>query len=68
MSVVIAIPNGMWILLPGTDWEVFQDSGEVVLLGDESATVQIRRASTTPRIWGPRPPLAKTEPGGGITR
>jgi hypothetical protein len=65
MSVVIAIPSGTWIRLSGTDWEVFQDSGDVAILGDEPVIVRIRRAESGPRIWGPYPPI---EYGAGITR
>jgi hypothetical protein len=68
MATAIAIPSGIWIRLPGTNWEVFQESGKVMFLGDEPATVQIRQTSSIPRIWGPRPPLVGMEPGGGITR
>lgn len=55
MSTVLAIPSGMWILLPGTDWEVFQDSANVLFLGEIEKAVLIRRSPQAPRIWGPRP-------------
>lgn len=54
----------MWIQLPGTEWEVYQDSGEVVFLGDEDVPVRIRRAGKMPTIWGPRPPVTAVQVSG----
>lgn len=84
MSTVIAVPSNIWTRLPGTEWEVFQDSGDVVFLGADDTVVHIRRAKKQPAIWGPRPPVvsvsadpdaenalildAASGAGGGISR
>lgn len=61
MATVVAIPSGTWIQLLGTEWEVYQESGEVVFLGDEDVTVRIRRTEKRPSIWGPCPLLQNCE-------
>ena len=57
MTTAFAIPSGMWILIPGTEWEIYQDSANVAFLGDDDIPVRIRRAAKQPAIWGPRPPI-----------
>lgn len=61
MTTVIAIPNSIWTQLLGTEWEVYQESGEVAFLGDEDVVVRIRRAEKLPSIWGPRPPITEVQ-------
>lgn len=64
MTTVLAIPSGMWIQLPGTEWEVYQESGGVAFLGDEPTPVWIRRAEKRPNIWGPQPPVTAVQVSG----
>lgn len=45
MATVLAIASGVWIRLPDTEWEVYQESGEAVFLGDGDVAVRIRRVN-----------------------
>lgn len=64
MATVVAISSGTWVQLPGTEWEVYQESGEVAFLGDEDVPVRIRRSQKRPGIWGPRPPMTAVQASG----
>lgn len=64
----LAVPSGVWILLPGTEWEVLQSSGNMMTLGEDATPVLIRRASVKPTIWGPRPPITSIGQSTGAQR
>lgn len=39
----LSVDPNVWTLIPGTEWEVYQRSGQTIILGDFPNLVSIRR-------------------------